>query len=499
MTAPAYRPGARRRPARGRTGSTTRTRPDPLPPLTGATTADLLVVGGGYTGLWTALLAKERRPRPRRASWSRPARCGWAASGRNGGFCAASLTHGLGNGLDRFPDEIADAGAARAARTSTPSSATVAATASTATSNAPASSPWPAEPYQVEELAERTRELPGVRPRRRAPRRATRPAPEVDSPTYLGGLCDPHGAAMRRPGPAGLGSAAGLPATLGVRIYEHTRVARPATSGAGHAVADAARGPVRAGRVALATNAFPPLLRRLRPTIVPVYDYVLMTEPLIGRAAGRDRLGAAGRASATPATSSTTTGSPPTTGSCGAATTPSTTSATGIARDLDQRAGDVRPARRALLHDLPAARGRCASPTAGAGSSTPAAGSRRSSAPPTAAGWPTPSGYTGLGVGATRFGADVMLDLLDGRGDRADPAARWCAASRCRSRPSRPLGRASSSPAGRMRRPTATRAAATSGCAPSTGSASASTPEAARGARPDSDDGTQARKTGQDR
>ena len=32
---------------------------------------------------------------------------GWAASGRNGGFCAASLTHGLGNGLSRWPGEIA--------------------------------------------------------------------------------------------------------------------------------------------------------------------------------------------------------------------------------------------------------------------------------------------------------------------------------------------------------------------------------------------------------
>ncbi|MDN4163715.1 FAD-dependent oxidoreductase, partial [Nocardioides sp. SOB72] len=39
-------------------------------------------------------------------------------------------------------------------------------------------------------------------------------------------------------------------------------------------------GRVRAGRVALATNAFPPLLRRLRLMTVPVYDHVLMTEPL---------------------------------------------------------------------------------------------------------------------------------------------------------------------------------------------------------------------------
>ncbi|MGG7380458.1 hypothetical protein ACQ7B2_17445, partial [Escherichia coli] len=39
-------------------------------------------------------------------------------------------------------------------------------------------------------------------------------------------------------------------------------------------------GTVRSGRVALATNAFPSLLRRLRTYTVPVYDYVLMTEPL---------------------------------------------------------------------------------------------------------------------------------------------------------------------------------------------------------------------------
>lgn len=31
---------------------------------------------------------------------------GWAASGRNGGFAVASLTHGLANGLERWPEEI---------------------------------------------------------------------------------------------------------------------------------------------------------------------------------------------------------------------------------------------------------------------------------------------------------------------------------------------------------------------------------------------------------
>jgi hypothetical protein len=29
--------------------------PEPLPPLEGATRADLAIVGGGYTGLWAAI------------------------------------------------------------------------------------------------------------------------------------------------------------------------------------------------------------------------------------------------------------------------------------------------------------------------------------------------------------------------------------------------------------------------------------------------------------
>ena len=37
-------------------------RPAPEPPLNRATAAGLAVIGGGFTGLWTALLAKERDP-----------------------------------------------------------------------------------------------------------------------------------------------------------------------------------------------------------------------------------------------------------------------------------------------------------------------------------------------------------------------------------------------------------------------------------------------------
>ncbi len=80
--------------------------PPPAPPLVGRTDADLVVVGGGFTGLWTAWLAKTTRPDLDVVLLDTD-RCGWAASGRNGGFCAASLTHGLSNGIERFPSEIA--------------------------------------------------------------------------------------------------------------------------------------------------------------------------------------------------------------------------------------------------------------------------------------------------------------------------------------------------------------------------------------------------------
>ena len=72
---------------------------------TARATADLAIVGGGYTGLWTAIQAKEEDPGRDVVLVERDT-IAFGASGRNGGFCDATLTHGLDNGLTRFPDEI---------------------------------------------------------------------------------------------------------------------------------------------------------------------------------------------------------------------------------------------------------------------------------------------------------------------------------------------------------------------------------------------------------
>jgi glycine/D-amino acid oxidase-like deaminating enzyme len=80
-------------------------RPAPEPELTQSVSTDLLIIGAGFTGLWTALLAQEENPR-REIVILEASEVAEGASGRNGGFMDASLTHGLQNGLARWPKEL---------------------------------------------------------------------------------------------------------------------------------------------------------------------------------------------------------------------------------------------------------------------------------------------------------------------------------------------------------------------------------------------------------
>lgn len=62
----------------------------PHPPLEAVIDADLCIVGGGYTGLWAALHAKQFDP-GRDVVLLEATRFGGGASGRNGGFVESSL------------------------------------------------------------------------------------------------------------------------------------------------------------------------------------------------------------------------------------------------------------------------------------------------------------------------------------------------------------------------------------------------------------------------
>ncbi len=235
------------------------------PALTAPTRADLTVVGGGYLGLWAAVHAKRRDP-GRRVVLLEAQTVGWAASGRNGGFCEATLTHGEENGRSRWPDEhdeldrlgvrnldafeadVRDLGlACEWERTGTLEVAV--------------------EEHQVAWLRDSPVHLD------RAGVRA-----EIDSPLFLGGALDTAGTALVHPARLAL-ELARVAAELGVEVHEHSRVTGLRRLSGGVEV-PTDRASVTSRDVVLATNVFAPLLRRNRWMTVPVYDYVLVTEPL---------------------------------------------------------------------------------------------------------------------------------------------------------------------------------------------------------------------------
>ena len=102
---------------------------------------------------------------------------------------------------------------------------------------------------------------------------------EVASPTYLGGVWYRDTCLMLDPARLAWGLRRAC-LEAGVRIYEHSPVTAVTSEGRAGLRVLTRDGTVLAGRVALGTGAYRPLLRRLRHYLVPVYDYALVTEPL---------------------------------------------------------------------------------------------------------------------------------------------------------------------------------------------------------------------------
>lgn len=241
-----------------------------LPRFAGTIHCDLAVVGAGYTGLWTALLAKQRHPEWRVVVVDAKTP-GWAASGRNGGFVESTLTHGESNGKTRYPKEyevLDQAGLDN-----------LDAIEKTVKDFGWDCDFWRAgslavavEPHEVawlQESADGEREvfLDQEELRKR-----------VNSPTYLAATFAPKDTAMVHPGKLAREMLKTVQ-ELGVEVFSHSPVKSLAASSENIKLV-LNSGDIRAKKVALATNAFPSLLRRFQLHTVPVYDYVLMSEPL---------------------------------------------------------------------------------------------------------------------------------------------------------------------------------------------------------------------------
>ncbi len=252
--------------------------PDANAMLVHPETCDLCIIGGGYTGLWTAILAKERDP-SRDIVLIDAHEAGSAASGRNGGFMDSSLTHGIANAQERFPDEVGlleDLGlenmneiesAIRRYDIDCDFERNGVIEIASTRHNDNYLEELLEDYEQLRELGHKVEWLDEYAVKR-----------EVNSPIFTGGMWCKDTAALVDPARLawGLKRAA---ENLGVRIYEDTKAVDLEHSGSGITVTTPLSS-IRARRVALATNAFKPLLRRMHNYIAPVYDYCLTTEPL---------------------------------------------------------------------------------------------------------------------------------------------------------------------------------------------------------------------------
>ncbi len=249
--------------------------PLPHPTLIGDVTSDLCIVGAGYTGLWTALLAKESNPE-REVVVVEQRETGAGASGRNGGFCSYSLTHGFMNGYGRFKDEMAVI--EKLGRENLD-----AIEATIKNYGIECDFEWngelrvAVEDWQMKGLEEEAnlRNSFGDNVELLSQQQIQS---RIKSPIYKGALWDPDGTALVDPARLVWGLERAC-ISLGVKIFENSHVDRLERTKNGMIV-HTPYGSVYATKVALATNVFKSLIKRAHKYVVPVYDFQLVTEPL---------------------------------------------------------------------------------------------------------------------------------------------------------------------------------------------------------------------------
>jgi glycine/D-amino acid oxidase-like deaminating enzyme len=252
-------------------------RPETLPSLDENQQCELLIVGGGFTGLWAALQAKERN-KDTDIILIEKTFIGDGASGRNGGFLNSSLAHGETNTDHHFPGE-AEKLHQLGQQNMTELLATL-------------------ERYNIDARYEKVGEtevatnqcsvdeLKAAYDQEHADgddvvwfNQAEMQA-QVNSPTYMAGL-------WRRGRGDGIIDPArlcwGLKAVLldlEVKIFENTPMDKVSPVGTEQMSVIAGNYSIISNKVLMATNAFRNPLSKVNKTVIPVWDYQIATEPL---------------------------------------------------------------------------------------------------------------------------------------------------------------------------------------------------------------------------
>jgi len=252
-------------------------RPEELPSLSKNEECELLIVGGGFTGLWAALQAKERAPEANIILIEQTF-IGDGASGRNGGFINSSLAHGETNTEYQFPGE-AEKLYNLGQQNMTELLASLEKYGIDADYEAVGETEVATNQGAVDALRkdfeEEVAEGDDVVWFDQAEMQA-----QVNSPTYLAGLWrkgDQNG--IVNPIKICWGLKRVL-LELGVRIFENTSLDDVKPLNKTQMQAYIGSHTIIADKVLMATNGFTSCLSKIRQSVIPVWDYQIATEPL---------------------------------------------------------------------------------------------------------------------------------------------------------------------------------------------------------------------------
>jgi glycine/D-amino acid oxidase-like deaminating enzyme len=243
--------------------------PVPSPPLSGSVDADVVIVGGGFCGMWTAWHVLAAEP-DARVAIVEAARCGFGPSGRNGGF-VESLWVSRPAMRATFGAAEADAVAVASRESVLAIGAFCAAEGVDAwyrpgsqlvVSTAPGQDGRGAAAVDGEEILART---------------AAEIRARCDSPVFRGGI-DIRTSATVHPARLAFGLRDALRAR-GALVFEASRVRALRADGAG-VTAETAAGRVRARAGAVAINAASGTLAPLADRLTVGSSHIVMTEPV---------------------------------------------------------------------------------------------------------------------------------------------------------------------------------------------------------------------------
>ena len=249
---------------------------EPAPPLAGDSTADVAVIGAGYTGLATAYHLKSLDPSLDVAILEAEA-CGFGASGRNAGFvmtlfgsslaamrsshgdeCVRAAHHYMEGAIDALAETIAahklDCDFERSGFLKV------------------ATTPTYEARIRKEVEAFEALGITGLKWLA-----AVEVAARIQSPTFLGALYEP-GCGLINP-VKWVEALRGLAIANGTRLYEGTRV-ECVTRAAGRFRLATPGGTLAADKVVFATNGYTHLMPGLRSKQLPAFAYIVVTEPL---------------------------------------------------------------------------------------------------------------------------------------------------------------------------------------------------------------------------